>query len=55
MQVFWLSIAIVALIMAFYMIFRKGWGNAWSYLLFPVLAGSMFGLRRMAGKRKGKG
>jgi uncharacterized membrane protein len=53
MELFWLSIAIVALVMALYMISSRGWANAWTYLLFPLLAGAMYGLRR--GVRGGKG
>ena len=52
MEVFWLSIAIIALIMALYMIARRGWGDAWSYLLFPLLAGAMYGLRKKMGNSK---
>ncbi|MFB6257084.1 MAG: hypothetical protein ABEH38_00190 [Flavobacteriales bacterium] len=50
MEIFWLSLGIVALLMAFYMIATKGWGNAFHFLIFPLLAGAMYGLRRRMGK-----
>lgn len=52
MEVFWLSIAIVALIMALYMIARSGWEEGGYYLIFPLLAGGMFVLRRKVGRKE---
>ncbi len=46
MEIFWLLIAIAALIMALFMIGRKGWSEGAFYLIFPLLGAAMYGLRR---------
>lgn len=51
MELFWLVVAIIALLMSLYMIRVKGWEAGWHYLIFPLLAGAMYGLRRVLGKK----
>jgi uncharacterized membrane protein len=53
MELFWLALAIIAFIMAIYMIRVRGWEAAWHYLVFPLLAGAMYGLRRKLGAPPG--
>ncbi len=54
METFWLLVALVTLGLAAYMIHHDGWDNAYLYLLFPLIAGAMFGLRRTMRKRMEK-
>lgn len=51
MELFWLSISLIALIMALYMIGVKGIRQGYLYLVFPLLAGAMYSLRRWVRKR----
>jgi uncharacterized membrane protein len=53
MELFWLALTIIAFIMAIYMVRVRGWESAWHYLVFPLLAGAMYGLRRKLGNEDG--
>lgn len=46
MELFWLAMTGVALVMALYMIGERGWASGSIFLIFPLLAGAMYGLRR---------
>lgn len=46
MELFWLVMALGALLMAFYMIGERGWAAGGIFLIFPLMAAAMYGLRR---------
>jgi hypothetical protein len=46
MTAFWLILAILSLLVALYMIATSGWEVGSVYLIFPVLAGMMYGFRK---------
>ncbi len=52
MELFWLAMTLVALAMALYMLAASGWAKGIIYMIFPLLAGAMYGLRRMVRSRE---
>lgn len=51
MTAFWLILAILSSIVALYMIATAGWAEGSMFLIFPLLAGMMYGFRKfMAGR-----
>lgn len=46
MTAFWLVLAILGLIVAGYFILKDGWRAGSVYLIFPLLAGMMYGFRK---------
>lgn len=48
---FWLAMAVGSLLIAIYVIFQNGWQEGSMYLIFPVLAGMMYGIRKFMLKR----
>ncbi len=51
MTTFWLILAILSLFVALYMIATAGWAEGAMYLVFPLLAGMMYGFRKFMLKR----
>lgn len=51
MELFWLIVCLLATIMALYMLVRTGFREGGIYLLFPFLAGAMYGVRRWVRKK----
>lgn len=54
MTAFWLILAILSLLVAVYMISVSGWMEGSVYLIFPLLAGMMYGVRKFMLSRMDK-
>ena len=46
MTTVWLVIAVMGLLIAGYFMVKDGWREGSVYLIFPLLAGMMYGLRK---------
>jgi membrane protein implicated in regulation of membrane protease activity len=51
METFWLALAIVTAIFVGYLMATKGFSQNIQLLVFPIIAGTMFGFRRIFRKR----
>lgn len=54
MELFWLVVSLLSAVMALYMLVRAGLREGGIYLLFPFLAGAMYGVRRWVRKKMEK-
>lgn len=51
MTTFWLVLAVLSLLVALYFMVKDGWRQGSVYLIFPMLAGMMYGFRKFMLKR----
>ena len=46
MELFWLALAVISGVWAAYMLFRHGWDQGKTWLMFPAIGAAMWGYRR---------
>lgn len=51
MTAFWLLLAVLGLLVAMYFMWKDGWRQGSVYLIFPLLAGMMYGFRKFMLRR----